>query len=312
MKNYFFVNPASGQGKGIDRLVRTIERTSDELSMESIVYITKDVGDGESQARKIAESLDGRPARFFACGGDGTNNEIINGAVSFDNIIFGCVPIGTGNDFVRCFPQAGDFLSIKDQLLGTSEEVDLIRYSGVMDGVFRERYCANMFNIGFDCNVVELAGRLKKKPMISGSLAYLMAILGVFLKKDTIGLKLEHDGETILDEKVLLCSIANGNYCGGGIHTAPQAEISDGVFDLNVIRDVSRTEFIKLFPSYKAGKHLEIEGIEDVIRISRHESLSLTPKSGKFFLCADGEICIAEKIDFEIAHKAMKFNVPAK
>lgn len=310
MKNYFFINPAAGQGKGAEKLIKEIEEVSHELGLESSIYITKSIHDGEKQARYISEKLGGEKARFVVCGGDGTLNEVINGSRGFDNVTVGVMPTGTGNDWIRNFPEAGDFMSVKAQILGKSVDVDLIKYSGVIDGKFQERYCVNMFNIGFDCNCVAAAGELKKKPLIAGSMAYLLGILSTFIKKDTIGIQVFDGDKKIVDDHVLLCSIANGSYCGGGVYTMPQATIDDGVFDLSIIRDVSRMEFLKLFPSYKAGKHLDIPGIDDVIKVSRHTSLKLIPKAGKFLLCADGEITTAETVEFEIVPKALKFNVP--
>ncbi len=336
MKHYFFVNPAAGQGGGTDALIGEIESSCAQLGADFEIYITGGVGDGERRAREIAEreakaaqpkapeteaaegpsgtagaAREAEAARFYACGGDGTLNEILCGAAGFD-VPVGCVPTGTGNDMVRNFPDAGDFTDIRAQLRGEAKAIDLIWYAGVMDGVYRERYCANMFNIGFDCNVVELAGRLKKKPLIAGSAAYLLAVLGVFLQKKTIGLRLEEEGRVLLDRDVLLCSVANGSFCGGGIHTSPQSDVSDGVFDLNIINDVSRLEFLRLFPKYKAGTHLGVPGIEKVIQVKTCRQLSLTPKEGSFFLCADGEICVAQSVQFEIRPKALPFILPAK
>lgn len=312
MRNYFIINPAAGQGKGINKLRKEIEQVSHDLGLESSIYITKSIHDGERQARYTAEKLEGEKARFIVCGGDGTVNEVVNGCFGFDNISVGVMPIGTGNDWVRNFPEADDFMSAKAQLLGQARDVDLIKYSGIIDGKHQERYCVNMFNIGFDCNTVAAAAELKKKPFIAGSMAYMLGIISEFIKKDTIGIKLVCDGETILEDDVLLCSISNGSYCGGGVHTMPQASIDDGLFDLSTIRNVSRREFLKLFPSYKAGTHLQIPGIEDVIKVSKHKSLTLIPKNGTFLLCADGEITTAETVDFEIVPRALKFNVPAK
>ncbi len=313
MKHYFFVNPAAGQGSGTDDLIAEIRRVCAQQDADFDIYITKGVGDGERRAGELARQLteQGSHARFYACGGDGTLNEILCGAAG-SGIPVGCIPTGTGNDMVRNFPGAGDFNDIKVQLLGRTEDIDLIWYAGVMDGVYRERYCANMFNIGFDCNVVELAGRLKKKPFIAGSAAYLLAVLGVFLQKKTIGLRLEEEGEVLLDDDVLLCSISNGSFCGGGIHTSPQSDVADGVFDLNIINDVSRLQFLKLFPKYKAGTHLEVPGVDKIIRVKTCTQLELTPKAGSFFLCADGEICVAESVRFEIRPGALPFILPSK
>lgn len=310
MKTYFFINPAAGQGRGMEQLAAGIRRAASDLHMECEIYFTQGVYDGQLQAARTAEELNGESARFYACGGDGTLNEIINGAYGFENIEIGCIPTGTGNDTVRCFPEAGDFRSIRAQLAGKSVPVDLIRYTGVIEGRRQTRYCINMFNIGFDCNVVELAGRLKEKPFVSGSFAYLLAILGMFIKKEGISLKITEDEEVLSEGELLLCSVANGNYCGGGLKTSPQAEVSDGYFDVNIIKNVSRRSFLKLFPVYIKGKHPGMRGLEHIITMKRCTRLKITPASGAFSLCADGEIRTAGEVEFEIVPEAVRFVLP--
>jgi len=310
--NHFFINPAAGQGKGIDKLTESIEQTAAALQMQYEIHGTTAVGDGEAKARAIAEKLGGEPARFYACGGDGTLNEIINGVSGFDNIAVGCVPIGTGNDMVRNFQDGGDFLNIKQQLLGKEVRVDLMEYSGDIGGRQQTRYCANMFNIGFDCNVVELAGRLKKKPLISGSFAYLLAVLGIFIKKKGVRLKVTEGEEVLADGEVLLCAIANGKYCGGGLKTSPQSVIDDGFFDLNIIRDVTRRTFLRLFLKYMKGTHLQVPGVEKIIHIRKSVKLKLAPKDEAIFLCADGEISQAGAVEFQMIPGGLRFIVPEK
>lgn len=313
MKHYFFINPMAGQGKGINALVEEIKQAGAELNLDCEIYMTKSVGDGEKQARKIAESLHGQPARFYACGGDGTNNEIINGAMNHEHIELGCVPIGTGNDMVRNFPGAGDFLSIKSQLLGEVQHIDVMKYKGKINGFYKEGYCVNMFNIGLDCDVVALTARLKKKPFIAGSMAYLLAVGGMFIQKRPINLQLIENDKLMVDGEVLLVAIANGAYCGGGMNTSPQSSLTDGVFDLNIIKNVSRREFLNLFPKYKAGTHLQVPGIDEVITIKRCTALTMIPKQKNFFICIDGEVNLAEeRIDFEIIPGALPFIVPAR
>lgn len=282
MKNYFLINPMAGQGKGLNKLRDEIESASKALHREYEIYMTRCVGDATKKVREIGENLNGETARIFACGGDGTLNEVINGAVGFDGLSVGCIPIGTGNDFVRNFNTDGDFMSVKDQLSGISEPVDLMKYSGALNGKYQERYCINMFNMGFDCNVVELAGRLKKKPLVAGSMAYLLAVVGMFVQKKGIALKLVEDGKTLADGQLLLCAIANGSYCGGGVYSSPQASLSDGYFDLNIIKDVKRMEFLKLFPKYQKGTHLEIPGIEKIIEVKKCRSLKMIPRQKNF------------------------------
>ena len=65
MKNYFFINPAAGQGKGAEKLIKEIEEVSHELGLESGIYITKSIHDGEKQARYISEKLGGKDQRVL-------------------------------------------------------------------------------------------------------------------------------------------------------------------------------------------------------------------------------------------------------
>lgn len=312
MKTYFFINPAAGQGKGTEKLAEEIRKAVVDLQTECEIYFTEGIYDGQMRAKKIAEELNGEAARFYACGGDGTLNEIINGAYGFENIETGCIPIGTGNDTVRCFPEAGDFRSVRAQLSGKSVPVDLIRYTGMIEGRKQTRYCINMFNVGFDCNVVELAGRLKKKPLISGSFAYLLAILGIFVKKEGICLKIIENDEVIAEGEVLLCAIANGNYCGGGLRTSPQAELSDGFFDVNIIKNIRRCQFLRLLPAYISGKHMNMTNIDHIITMKKCTRIKLIPEADSFFLCADGEIRTAGEVEFEIVPSAVRFILPKR
>ena len=311
MRNIFVINPAAGKGKGIDKLIETIKRDSAELGIESEIYMTKSVGDAEVFARSTCMETT-EEIRFYACGGDGTLNEVINGMYGFDHASCGCLPIGTGNDFVRVIKTDGDFMNIKDQLRGELMPCDLIEYTGKIEGMVQTRYCANMFNIGFDCNVVDLTAKLKTYPLLAGSFAYMLAVLIILIKKKGENLKIEVDGEVKEDGPVLLCAVANGSYCGGGVYSSPQASISDGHFDTNIIYDVSRVKFIKLFPSYQKGTHFSRNDIDEVINAMPCTTTRITPNNGIMRLCTDGEIKTAEAVEMKMVAEAIKIVVPRK
>ncbi len=311
MKYYFFVNPAAGQGKGTDKLIAKIDDAFETRGEEYGIILTDAAGDGEKRAREICMELAGEEARIYACGGDGTAGEIVNGIYGYDNVAFGIVPIGSGNDTVRNFPEAGDFLDIDSQIEGTDCRIDLMRFRGSIDDREQTRYCINMFNIGFDCNTVELAARLKTKPLIAGSVAYLMAVAGMLIQKKATTLRITVDGEIIRDGDLLLTAVCNGSYCGGGVKSTPQARIDDGLIDMIVINDVTRREFIKLFPKYRSGTYPDMPGIEKVIEHYRGREIRLEPhKSKDFFICADGEILLTTGVDITICPSALRFIVP--
>ena len=313
MKIIFVINPKAGKGKGIDKLTEKIRSASDKTGIKADIYMTKAAGDAEAIADLMGKETEasGEEVRLIACGGDGTLNEVLNGAIKYENLTVGVVPIGTGNDFCRNFPDDGDFLDMEAQLTGKVIKSDAIRYSGLMAGKEQTRYCANMFNIGFDCNVVDLTAKLKTYPLIAGSFAYLLGVAITFIKKKGAKLRVELDGEVIEDGSLLLTTIANGGFCGGGVHSSPYASVTDGIMDVNVIYNVSRWQFLKKFPYYAKGPHMELPGISDIIYAGTCRKARITPLDGTMRLCTDGEIVDAGTIDFEIVPEAFNLLVPA-
>lgn len=312
MKIIFVVNPQAGKGKGIDKLKDRINRVAESTGIPAGFYLTKSVGDAESFAKMAAsEALDrGEEIRFIACGGDGTLNEILNGVIGYDNASVGVMPIGTGNDFVRNFPDAGDFMDVEAQLKGEVTKIDLIRYEGILDGRVQQRYCANMFNIGFDCNVVDLAGRLKQYPLLTGSVAYMAAVVGILVKKKGADLKIQLDDQLVHQGPLLLTALANGSYCGGGVKSSPKADMKDGLMDVNIIYNVSRREFIGKFPYYAKGTHLELDNIDRIIYFKQCKKAVITPLSKTMRLCTDGEIVDAEEVAMEVVPGAANIILP--
>ena len=298
MDTVFIVNPKAGQGKNIDNLIEKIS------SKGAKSYITKSVGDAEIFVRNYC--IKNGAARFIACGGDGTFNEVLNGASNTPDAQIGVLPMGTGNDFCRNFE--GDFRDVDAQICSTPHKVDAIRYT--TDGI--TRLCANMFNIGFDCNVADLTTSMKKKPLISGSLAYFLSILAMLIKKKGADLKIEIDDDFFHEGPLLLTAISNGKFCGGGIMSNPLSEVTDGYIDINVVYNVSRCKFITLLPHYMKGTHLGLKNINKVIYNTKCKKVKLTPKGGTMRLCCDGEIQDAATVEFEIVPRAFNFVIPKK
>ena len=309
----FVINPKAGKGKGIDKLVEKIRSTSEKTGIKASTYMTKAVGDAEAFADLIGKetAASGEEIRLIACGGDGTLNEVLNGAIRYDNLTVGVMPIGTGNDFCRNFPDEGDFLDVEAQLKGRVMKCDAIKYSGQLAGKEQTRYCANMFNIGFDCNVVDLTAKLKTYPMIKGSFAYLLGVAITYIKKKGAKLRVELDGKVIEDGPLLLTAIANGGFCGGGVHSSPYASVNDGIMDVNVIFNVGRVDFLKKFPYYAKGTHMELSDIDHIIYAGTCRKAKVTPLDGTMRLCTDGEIVDAGAIDFEVVPEAFNLLIPA-
>jgi diacylglycerol kinase (ATP) len=313
MKHLFIVNPIAGKGKGHELLVDKILEAGAELNIDVQVYVTKELHDGYFYVKDFLKKLpEGSDLKIYPCGGDGTLNEVVNGMLDFrsnHNISVGFVPTGTGNDFVRNFDNV-DFTNLKDQMRGGTIKVDLIKFQfndGKNDNI---RYCINMFNLGFECDVVYNTDLLKKYPFFSGSIAYLAGILVTLIKNKGVNLDIEFEDGTRHKVKLLSASIGNGCYCGGGIKGAPRAKIDDGLMDVTMVAKMNRRTFVSLFPRYSKGTHLEIPGIEEIITYKQCKSLLITPEQKWLRLCTDGELSETGPIKFSIEDLALDFIVP--
>ncbi len=308
MKTVFIVNPKAGHNNNIQAFTEHLKKISARLNADTEIYQTIAVGDGQRFVQSYCEKFGA--ARFIACAGDGTLSEVLNGAIASKDSEIGVIPIGTGNDFCRNFGDE-NFQDIALQLTGESVKCDAIRYTTTINGTEKTGYGINMFNIGFDCNVADKTADIKNNTFASGSLAYFLSILINLIKKKGADLKIDLDGTEALNGALLLTSIANGSFCGGGIKSNPLASIRDGLININIIKNISRLRFITLLPCYMKGSFLKKKNIERVITTKKCKKVTITPNTKTIRLCTDGEICDVGKIEFEIVHNAFNFILPS-
>ena len=304
MKTIFIVNPKAGQGKNINKLCATINEMKLRLELDVDIYATTAVGDATRFVTAYCKQ--NPPARFIACGGDGTANEVLNGIMDFPECELGILPMGTGNDFCRNFPEADGFKDIFAQITSETVLCDAIRITSERDTF----YCINMVNIGFDCNVATMTATMKQKPLISGPMAYFISIFGTLIKKKGADLNITVDGELLHRGPLLLTSIANGRFCGGGIQSNPGASVQDGKINVNLVRNISRRSLLGLLPSYMKGTHLQIRGIEKILTNLCCQQLTLTPNTPTVLISCDGEIMERQQLTFTAMPKAFRMVVP--
>ena len=126
MKHIFVVNPLAGKkGRDAQRIIPEIDSYCKAQGLDYQIYCTKAAGDGQEFVRRIAEK--GEYVRFYACGGDGTLFEVINGSFGFENVEVAVLPLGSGNDFIRLFGTKEQLANVEAQVNGTVIDLDLIK-----------------------------------------------------------------------------------------------------------------------------------------------------------------------------------------
>ncbi|MFA5638355.1 MAG: diacylglycerol kinase family protein [Anaerovoracaceae bacterium] len=315
MKYLFIINPVAGKGREPEDLIEKIKKTSQELKVECDVYVTEGYRDAEKYTASYLKGIEeGETVRIISMGGDGTLNEVINGSVFFfesHNVQIGSMPLGSGNDFIRNFKD-GYFKNIARQLTGETEKVDIIAYEYERAGNIKKRYCANMLNIGFDCEVVVTMSTLKDKPFLRGSGLYLASVFITLARKNTIGLFIELDGIDTYTGEVLLAAVGNGCYCGGGIKAAPRASMTDGKLDVGVAINMPTPALLKLFPKYIKGTHLEDKQGKKVVTYYQAKEVKVSSKGEEINVCIDGEPEKFKEFAMRVEPLKMNFVVPKK
>lgn len=300
MKNYFIINPAAGSGKKTKALKERIETVCREKGAEFEIYLTKKKGDAteyvKAMSRRASEHL-----RFFACGGDGTISEVATGVVEFDHAAVGIVPAGTGNDFLRCFESPDNFWDIEAQLDGEEEKIDIVNCGG--------RYLLNMFNTGFDCEVAAKASSLKKIPGVSSSLAYILGVVVKLVQKPGTKFSVSLDGGEFEQKDLMLATVSNGRFCGGGFKSSPRARLADGILDVCFIKDISRRKFVSIVSKYRSGEYLDMEKLQSILEYHRAKSVKIKfdqPHN----ICIDGEIIKTDSVSMNVIPKKLGILIP--
>ena len=297
MRHIFIVNNAAGRGVLTVQLIPRIEAYFQEKGGRYEIVYTAGPGDATRIAKAYAAT--GEELRLYACGGDGTLHEVVNGAVGYDNVEVGCFPCGSGNDYVASFGKAEDFLDVAGQVTGSAVEVDLMRTEGI--------YSINQCSMGFDAAVADNVRLFKGKPLVSGSAAYLLSIFYTFAGHLGHELTITVDDGEPETGRFLFAIAAKGRYQGGGIQSAPEASPTSRSLNLMMVRAVGHGRFLRLLPLYRKGDHLVAD---DVVAsaVCRRVTVEATQELP---VVMDGEIIRRRAITTELVEKGLRFVLPA-
>lgn len=298
----YVLNPAAGQGRYLPDARRHAEEHRADL-----VHLTEAAGECTDF---IAEACVKDPhTHFVVYGGDGTAGEAVNGimrAGAGDLSRFTMMSAGSGNDFIRgaselTVPEGEDSIPL-----------DLVMVNG--------RYAINIANVGFDCAVVAASEALRRRRFMNNSLSYICGVLTELSKKETFRADIKLGGvvrfgedaptDLTLSGDFLLCAIGNLPFYGGGFKALPAASPQDGMLDVLLVKDVTRTEFISLVGGFRSGKHVDVETWSPQAKYApymdyfRCRSISFT---GVKKLCLDGEITPVTGVRAEAAPRAIRY-----
>ena len=246
-------------------------------------------------AREAAQT--GEQLRIYACGGDGTLNEVVAGAAGYDNAAVTVFSGGSGNDFVKIFDDPKAFFDLNRLMDADEVAFDLIRCN--------EDIALNICSVGLDARIGTDVSNYKRLPLLHGFRAYAASTVVNIVKGIAEHYVVEVNGKRFDDEQTFIC-VCNGRFYGGGFNPVPEADPTDGLLDVLLVKKVKRMEIPGIIGKYKSGRYQELP---EYVRHLKTDSIKIicdrvTPVN------LDGEVRMAQTVEMKIAQEKIRFFYP--
>ena len=295
MKHLFIINPAAGSRDRTKEYTQTISRVCAQRGLDYKIAVSQCPGDCTRITREAAQSA--QELRVYACGGDGTLNEVAAGAAGLSNVAVTVFAGGSGNDFIKLFDEPDAFRDLTRLLDCREVEMDLIRCN--------DDYSLNICSVGLDARIGTDVANYKRLPLLSGFRAYALSTVVNTVRGIAEHYVVEIGGERLDGEFTMICA-CNGRFYGGGFQPVPEADPTDGLMDVLLVKKVSRLQVAQVVGKYKNGKYKELP---ELVRHFRTDSVRiLCDKPTAVNL--DGELRTATEVRFSIAREKLRFFFP--
>ena len=295
MTHLFIINPAAGSRDRTKKYSATIREICSAKGLDYRIEVSKAPGDCARIAREAAES--GEEYRIYACGGDGTLNEVVSGVAGFDNVAVTVFSGGSGNDFVKLFNDPKAFFDLERLLDAQESTFDLIRCN--------DDYSLNICSVGLDARIGTDVANYKRLPLLHGFTAYAASTAINLFKGISEHYVVEIDGETFDSEMTFIC-VCNGRFYGGGFNPVPEADPTDGLLDVLLVDKVTLLQVPGVIGKYKNGRYKELTHLVRHFRTDRVKISCDKPSA----LNLDGELRVASVADIRLAEEKVRFFYP--
>jgi len=291
----FIINPAAGSYNRTEEASKIIHKVCRARKLDYEIRVSTAPGECARIAREACRK--GGELRIYACGGDGTLNEVVGGVAGFDNAAVTVYSGGSGNDFVKLFDEPKAFFDLNRLMDAEEATFDLIRCN--------DAYALNICSVGLDARIGTDVSNYKRLPFLHGFKAYAASTVVNVVKGISEHYVVELNGETIDGKQTFVC-VCNGRFYGGGFNPIPEADPSDGLLDVLVVRDLSRLQVPGVIGKYKNGRYKELKSLATYYRTDRVVIRCDKPTP----VNVDGELLTAETVEMSVAKEKIRFFYP--
>ena len=297
MKHLFLINPAAGKHDRTGWYHAAIQSAFVGRDDPYEIAVSRAPGHCTAMTREAAAS--GEELRVYACGGDGTLNEVVNGAAGFSTVAVTHFPGGSGNDFIKIFSDPSAFRELPRLIDGDETTFDLIRAG-------EDHYALNICSVGFDARIGTEILHYKRLPFVTGSGAYVLSAVVNTLRgtHEPYEITLD-DGEVFRGERTLVC-LLNGRWYGGSFHPVPEARPDDGQLDVLIVEPVSRLTVARVIGKYKDGLYADYPQYITHRRCRKVRIAAAKPMAVNL----DGELLRQREMTFTLLDRKIRFFYP--
>ena len=295
MTHLFIINPAAGSRDRTADYREKIEKACSGKDINYRIEVSAAPGDCARLAREAAQT--GEEYRIYACGGDGTLNEVVCGVVGYDNAAVTVFSGGSGNDFVKLFSKPEAFFNLERLLDCDEARFDLIRCN--------DDYSLNICSVGLDARIGTDVSNYKRIPLLQGFRAYAASTVVNVIKGISEHYVVQINGEEIDARQTMICA-CNGRFYGGGFNPVPEADPTDGLMDVLLVKHVSRLQVPGVIGKYKNVQYRKLPKLVRHFKTDHVRIICDKPTA----INLDGELRIAEIVDFQIAQQKLRFFYP--
>lgn len=281
------VNPHSGKGKSLAAL-KTVETILTGKQIPYTVHRTAYAG----HATEIVRELNKRDeCKLIVMGGDGSFNEALNGIEDFSKITVGFIPCGTGNDYVKAAKIPTDVKKALELILkGEEGYTDFIQLD--------DRRALNATGAGMDVDVLVKYSQMKA---FRGKMKYYASLIytAIHLRYPRVRIEI---GDRVEEKEIIIVSIANGIYIGGGMAISPKSEVNDGLMDVVLIGKATKLKKYQLLLQFLSCKHLT----NPVTEHFRCSEIKITLLDDDSKSQVDGEVFDNKVMNCKLMHNVLR------
>ena len=248
MQAVLIFNPTSGistvteQRMPPEETERTIVEGLRESGIEPQVLHTTLEDGGEGMARRAAE--DGTEL-VIAAGGDGTIHAVANGLIGTQSVL-GIIPTGTMNNLAHS-------LNIPDAIPAACYTVLNGKTRAIDTGKINNHPFLEVAGVGMEAALFPSAEEIKRPGLLSTLRGALSGLKTVFSYQDAC-VWIEIDGVKKKMYTALQVTICNAPFYGAHLQVAPQILMDDGLLDVVVYSNFSKTEYLRHAVSISQGR----------------------------------------------------------